>query len=125
MVVITTKSLESAFRLFNVVNARGMPLTNADLLKSYNLGKIDKSQIGKYTKIWEDIEEDIGIEKLEMLISFIRVIKLKKKALKNIYDEFEKNIFINTKIYWRRIYKIFTKCKRYLSKKDPRCINKR
>lgn len=95
MVVITTRSLESAFRLFNVVNARGMPLTNADLLKSFNLGKINSNKLEEYTKIWEDIEEDIGIEKLEMLISFIRAIKLKKKANKTIYDEFEKNIFIN------------------------------
>lgn len=98
MVVITTRSLESAFRLFNVVNARGMPLTNADLLKSLNLSNINKinnKNVREYTEIWEDIEEDIGIEKLEMLISFIRSIKLKKKANKTIYDEFEKNIFIN------------------------------
>lgn len=95
MVVITTRSFESAFRLFNVVNARGMPLTNADLLKSVNLGNVQKEDIEKYTEIWEDIEEDIGIENLEMLISFIRSIKLKKRARKTIFDEFEQIIFNN------------------------------
>lgn len=95
LVVITTKSFESAFRLFNVVNARGMPLTNADLLKSVNLGNISSSDRAKYTDYWEDIEEDIGIEKLEMLISFIRSIKIKKKARKTIFDEFEQIIFVD------------------------------
>lgn len=95
MVVITTRSFESAFRLFNVVNARGMPLTNADLLKSVNLGNVPKEDIDNYTEIWEDIEEDIGIENLEMLISFIRSIKLKKRARKTIFDEFEQIIFNN------------------------------
>ena len=58
MVVITTKSFESAFRLFNVVNARGLPLTNADLLKSVNLGNIplqtEKNTL-IYGKIWKKI----------------------------------------------------------------------
>lgn len=93
LVVITTSSFESAFRLFNVVNARGMPLTNADLLKSVNLGNVYENDIGKYTDVWENIEEDIGIEKLEMLISFIRTIKIKKRARKTIFDEFEGIIF--------------------------------
>lgn len=94
MVVITTKSFESAFRLFNVVNARGMPLTNADLLKSENLGGVSNEIRDRYTKIWEDIEEEIGIEKMEMLIGFIRSIKIKKKARKSVFDEFQHIIFI-------------------------------
>ncbi|MBU4607008.1 MAG: DUF262 domain-containing protein, partial [Euryarchaeota archaeon] len=61
LVIITTSSFESAFRLFNVVNARGMPLTNADLLKSVNLGNVSQEDLKKYTEIWENIEEDIGI----------------------------------------------------------------
>lgn len=95
MVVITTKSFESAFRLFNVVNARGMPLTNADLLKSENLGGVSNEIRDGYTKIWEDIEEEIGIEKMEMLIGFIRSIKIKKKARKSVFDEFQHIIFID------------------------------
>ena len=93
LVVIKTGELASAFRLFNVINARGMPLTNADLLKSENLSVIPKEEEPKYTKIWEDLEEDFGSEKLEMLISFIRSIKLKEKARKSIYEEFEDKVF--------------------------------
>jgi len=93
LVVIKTGELASAFRLFNIINARGMPLTNADLLKSENLSVTPKEEEPKYTKIWEDLEEDFGSEKLEMLISFIRSIKLKEKARKSIYEEFEDKVF--------------------------------
>lgn len=93
MVVITTRSFDSAFRLFNVVNARGMPLTNADLLKSDNLSKVPDHEREKYTNTWENIEEEIGIEKMEMLISFIRIIIMKKKAIKTVYDDFQHIIF--------------------------------
>lgn len=93
LVVIKTSNLASAFRLFNIINARGMPLTNADLLKSDNLSVLTKEEERKYTKIWDDIEEDLGSEKLEMLISFIRSMKLKEKARKAIFEEFNSKIF--------------------------------
>ena len=93
LVVIKTSNLASAFRLFNIINARGMPLTNADLLKSESLSSILPREERKYTKIWEDIEEDLGSEKLEMLISFIRSMKLKEKAKKSIFEEFDSKIF--------------------------------
>ena len=54
LVAIKTGELASAFRLFNIINARGMPLTNADLLKSENLSAIQKRKcqsIQKYGKI--------------------------------------------------------------------------
>ena len=93
LVVIKTSDIASAFRLFNIVNARGMPLTNADLLKSENLSILPKEEEQMYTGIWEDVEEDIGTEKLEMLISFIRTMKLKEKARKTIFEEFDYKIF--------------------------------
>jgi len=93
IVVVKTDSLPSAFRLFNVINARGMPLTNADLLKSENLRVIAQEKREQYTQTWENIEEDIGTDNLEMLISFIRHIKKKEKARRAIFEEFAKDIF--------------------------------
>lgn len=93
LVVIKTSNLASAFRLFNIINARGMSLTNADLLKSESLSVVPKEEEWRYTKIWEDIEEDLGSEKMEMLISFIRSMKLKEKARKSIFEEFDSKIF--------------------------------
>lgn len=94
MVVVKTNSIYSAFRLFNVINARGMPLSNSDLLKSENLREIkDKNIRDKYARLWEDIEEEVGREEMEDLISFIRSIKLKEKARSSIYEEFDKKVF--------------------------------
>jgi uncharacterized protein with ParB-like and HNH nuclease domain len=63
MVVITTKSFESAFRLFNVVNARGMPLTNADLLKSVNLGKVPNEQREIYTTFGRILKKKLELKR--------------------------------------------------------------
>lgn len=93
LVVIKTSNLASAFRLFNIINARGMSLTNADLLKSESLSAVPKEEQQECTKTWEDIEEDLGSEKLEMLISFIRSMELKEKARKSIFEEFNSKIF--------------------------------
>lgn len=94
LVVITTDSFTSAFRLFNVINARGLPLTNADLLKSENLRVINEEVRNKYTDMWETDEQDVGKERLEKIIGFIRAMKLKKKASATIFEEFNKKIFV-------------------------------
>ncbi len=93
IVVVRTKSLSSAFRLFNVINTRGMPLNNSDLLKSYNLEPLDREEEKRYADLWESCETDIGVENLETLISMLRHIMLQKKARKSIYEEFEREVF--------------------------------
>ncbi|MGB9760459.1 MAG: DUF262 domain-containing protein, partial [Thermoproteota archaeon] len=94
-VYIMTNTQTSAFRLFNVLNSRGLPLEPCDLLKSENLGAIqDNVTRDKYAKIWRSIEEDIGREELSKVIGFIRTIKAKEKAQLGIYEEFQK-IFKN------------------------------
>lgn len=88
MVRIMTDSLSSAFRLFNVTNARGMPLNNADLLKSENLSHIPERERDQYQRKWEDMEEEVGNEGLERFIGYMRHILVKNKSQKSIYDEF-------------------------------------
>lgn len=94
MVRISTNSLSSAFRLFNVTNARGMPLNNADLLKSENLSHIDDDdKREEYQRTWEDMEEEVGNEGLERFIGFMRHIIVKEKSQKSVYDEFKDRVF--------------------------------
>ncbi|HHD2752721.1 TPA: DUF262 domain-containing protein [Clostridium perfringens] len=93
LVVITTESFTSAFRLFNVINARGLPLTDSDLLKSENLRVINPEIRKEYTDIWENHEQDLGKEKLDQIIGFMRTMKLKSKAEESVYEEFSKKIF--------------------------------
>lgn len=94
MVRIATNSLSSAFRLFNVTNARGMPLNNADLLKSENLSTIeDDVKQREYQTKWEDMEEEVGNEGLERFIGFMRHMIVKEKSQKSVYDEFKDRVF--------------------------------
>jgi uncharacterized protein with ParB-like and HNH nuclease domain len=94
VVVVKTNAFSLAFKLFTIVNARGVPLTNADILKSINLSVIkDSNERKKYSEIWGNIENSLGVEDLERLISFIRDIKLKEKARKTIFEEFEEKVF--------------------------------
>ena len=98
LVCIKTGSQTSAFRLFSVLNSRGLPLGVSDLLKSENLEAIDdEAKRKEYAEIWRDIEEEIGREELQNVIGFIRTIKKKEKARKGMYDEFQE-IFQENKI---------------------------
>ena len=99
VVVITTDSFTSAFRLFNVVNARGLPLTNADLLKSENLRVISEDKRNIYTDMWENIEQELGKDKLEQIIGFMRTMKQNRKATATVYEEFSKKIFVSETDY--------------------------
>ncbi len=94
LVYIRTTSFDSAFRLFNVLNTRGLPLNTSDLLKSQNIGEIkDGSMRLQYAKIWRDIEDNLGREELENVIAFIRTIQLKERVKLSIYDEYRREIF--------------------------------
>ena len=99
VVVITTESFTSAFRLFNVINARGLPLTNADLLKSENLRVISEDKRNIYTDMWENIEQELGKDKLEQIIGFMRTMKQNRKATATVYEEFSKKIFVSEPDY--------------------------
>ncbi|XZL38431.1 DUF262 domain-containing protein [Clostridium perfringens] len=99
LVVITTESFTSAFRLFNVINTRGLPLTDSDLLKSENLRVMNPEIRKEYTDIWESHEQDLGKEKLDQIIGFMRTMKLKNKVEESVYEEFSKKIFRNEPEY--------------------------
>ncbi|MGL5615307.1 MAG: DUF262 domain-containing protein [Sarcina sp.] len=99
LVVITTDTFDSAFRLFNVINSRGLPLTNSDLLKSENLRAIESEVRKDFSDIWETDEVDLGKDGIEMLVGYMRAIILRTKAEGTLYDEFSKNIFVNKEGY--------------------------
>ncbi|MED3825956.1 HNH endonuclease family protein, partial [Priestia flexa] len=92
-VYVKTGTFTSAFRLFSVLNDRGMPLSNADLLKSMNLESIGDVERTHYQNIWETMEEELGREELEKLLGFIRLVYVKEKAKKTIQEEYNEKVF--------------------------------
>jgi uncharacterized protein with ParB-like and HNH nuclease domain len=92
-IYVSTENREDAFRLFTILNNRGVPLTNADILKSINIGEIqDENENKKYATIWEQIEGSLG-EDFDRFLSFIRTVLVQEKARVNLLEEFEENIY--------------------------------
>ncbi len=94
MIYVSSEELEDAFRLFTIMNDRGVKLRNSDILKAQNLRALENNKTleEKYAKEWEDSEDYFG-EDFDVFLSHIRTILVKEKARLNLLDEFEKNIY--------------------------------
>jgi hypothetical protein len=92
LVVVSTPDLESAFRIFSVLNDRGLDLTAADILKAEIIGKIDEEEQQPFVKAWEDAEENLGTDRFAELFSNLRMIHAKIKQRKSILEEVRESI---------------------------------
>ncbi len=57
LVVVSTPDLYSAYRIFSVLNERGLDLTPSDIFKARVLGNTPEAKEDEYTNIWEEWEE--------------------------------------------------------------------
>lgn len=92
LVVVSTPSQQSAFRIFSVMNSRGMNLLATDIIKSDVIGKINEDNRDDYTDKWEEIETQLGRDDFNDLFGHIRMIKMKCKAKKSLQEEFYKYV---------------------------------
>ena len=92
IVVVSTPSQQSAFRIFSVMNSRGMNLLATDIIKSDVIGKINEDNRDDYTDKWEEIETQLGRDDFNNLFGYIRMIKMKCKAKKSLQEEFYKYV---------------------------------
>ncbi len=93
LIYVSTEDLDDAFRLFTILNDRGIPLRNSDILKSINLGAIDNpDEKIKFAKMWEEAEGKLG-DDFDRFLNHIRTILVKDKARLNLLQEFEDKIY--------------------------------
>lgn len=66
LVFVKTNDFSSAYRLFNVLNTRGLPLLNSDLLKTRLFELSDDSEMNKdeIERRWSELEDIIGLDGL-------------------------------------------------------------
>ena len=89
LVIVSTPMESSAFRIFKVMNDRGLDLQATDIIKADVIGKIsDVKEREEYSKKWEDIEELLDRKRFNNLFSYIRMIFIKQKQEKSLQDEF-------------------------------------
>ncbi|MCM7772729.1 DUF262 domain-containing HNH endonuclease family protein [Enterobacter asburiae] len=92
LVAVTSPSQQSAFRVFSVLNNRGMDLLPSDLIKADAIGKITESKRNAFNDKWEEIEVDTGREGLNGLLTYIRMIYAKTKAKRVLLEEFREHV---------------------------------
>ena len=93
IIYISADSLEDSFRLFSIMNDRGLKLSSSDILKSSNLEKVsDKKKIDTYASQWEEMQENLG-DDIDRFLMYVRSMLLKTRVRTNLLDEYENNIF--------------------------------
>ncbi|MGX2956482.1 DUF262 domain-containing protein [Ursidibacter arcticus] len=99
LIYVASEDLNDAFRMFTVLNNRGVKLRNADILKADNLSVVKNSEEQrKYAQDWEAIENYFG-EEFDNFLSHLQSILTKQKAHLNLLKEFEQNIFEKRKLH--------------------------
>lgn len=88
LVAVSTPSQASAFRVFSVMNSRGLDLLPTDIIKSETIGKLPSDLQKTYTDKWENLENLVGRDGFNEVFTHTRTIFTMEKAKKNLLDEF-------------------------------------
>lgn len=88
LVAVSTPTRQAAFRIFSVMNSRGMSLLATDIIKADIIGAIRESWHNEYNNKWEEMEAEAGRNGFNDIFGHIRMIIAKVKAKKALQDEF-------------------------------------
>lgn len=97
LVAVSTPNQQSAFRVFSVMNSRGLDLQPTDIIKADIIGQIPEDKQDDYNDRWEEMEIELGRAGFNDLFSFIRMIYAKEKAKKSILEEFRQHVLSKIK----------------------------
>jgi len=97
LIYVASTQLEDAFRLFTVLNDRGMKLRNSDILKTMNLRALKEANVSpqeqkQAAQMWEEMEGELG-EDFDVFLAHVRTVLVKEKARLGLLQEFEENIY--------------------------------
>ncbi|MFD4692217.1 DUF262 domain-containing protein [Streptomyces sp. NPDC058463] len=97
LVAVSTPDLDSAHRIFSVMNSRGLDLSPADIFKAQIIGEIDEQVSETYARRWEDAEESLGREEFSDLFMHIRMIFSGERARQELLKEFQTQVLSHYK----------------------------
>ncbi len=92
LVAVATPDLDSAYRIFGVMNSRGLDLTATDILKAEIIGAVPEAGRKVYTDKWETLESDLGRDGFGELFSHIRMVYRKAKPQGTLLKEFREHV---------------------------------
>ena len=132
LVVVSASDVDSAHRIFEVMNNRGLDLSPTDILKSNVLSNIPSDSRGGYARKWESREEELGRGNFRNLFAHIRMIYRKDKQRGTLQAEFRENVlskydapqFVDEVLEpYAEVYGILSDAS-YESSEDPRAVNR-
>ena len=93
LVAVSTPSQQSAFRVFSVLNSRGLDLLPTDIIKSDIIGNIkSQDKQDEVTERWEELEVQTGRDGFAELFGHVRMIFAKEKARRTLLEEFREQV---------------------------------
>lgn len=92
LIVVATPNIDSAYRIFAVLNNRGLDLSHTDILKANVIGNIKETLQDAYTEKWEESEEMVGREGFREVFSHIRTIHRKARIKDTILKELQEQV---------------------------------
>lgn len=96
LVAVSTSNQESAFRVFSVMNSRGLDLLPTDIIKSKTIGRLPIDKQDEYTDKWEKMENSIGRDGFNEVFTHTRTIFSKERPRTNLLKEFEEYVMSTT-----------------------------
>ena len=88
---IATSSFTDSYRMFNVLNSRGLRLNDSDIIKASNLSNILGINQSTYAQLWEAQQSSLD-ENFESVFSIGRDVLLCKRTKMTILEDWEKSI---------------------------------
>lgn len=92
VVTVSTPDLNSAYRIFSVMNARGLPLSPPDIFKSQVIGAIPEHDRDHHANAWEQLEQELGRREFGELFLYIRAITSQTRAVRGLLQEFREQV---------------------------------
>lgn len=92
LVVVATPSEQSAFRVFSVLNSRGLDLLPTDILKATLIGESPEQRRDALSENWEELEEETGRQGFVDPFGHIWMIFARSKARASLLDEFRAHV---------------------------------
>lgn len=98
LIFISSASKEDAFKMFTILNNRGVPLRGSDILKAINIEAIQSErQRERYSEKWEHLEEKFGKD-FDKFLGFVKSIILKDNVQKvDFLKSFETEVYRENK----------------------------
>jgi len=93
VVSVSTPDLDSAYRIFSVLNSRGLDLSYPDILKAEIISTVPIEQREDYSMKWEGIESLLGSEIFEELFFHLRAIFSKERLRRGMIEEFHEYVY--------------------------------